>query len=90
MKTIKFYMTLFLLTILGINATGQQPADWEIVEKLPRDIKFKDELQKYQVTTDHFNGDIFGNFYNKLRITGEYTRGTWIIRLTRSKKDKSR
>lgn len=27
------------------------------------------------VTTDHFNTDIFGNFFNKFRIKGEYTRG---------------
>jgi hypothetical protein len=35
----------------------------------------KDELQKYVVTTDHFNTDIFGNFFNKMRVKGEYTRG---------------
>jgi hypothetical protein len=27
------------------------------------------------VTTDHFNTDIFANFFNKMRVKGEYTRG---------------
>ena len=42
---------------------------------LPQNLELKDELQKYIVTTDHFNSDIFGNFFNKMRVKGEYTRG---------------
>ena len=42
---------------------------------LPQSLELKDELQKYVVTTDHFNTDIFGNFFNKIRIKGDYTRG---------------
>ena len=42
---------------------------------LPQNLELKDELQKYVVTTDHLNTDIFGNFFNKMRVKGEYTRG---------------
>jgi hypothetical protein len=31
--------------------------------------------QQYKVTADYFNGDIFGNFMNKTRVQGTYTRG---------------
>jgi hypothetical protein len=45
------------------------------VGKLPQSLELKDDLQKFEVTTEHFNSDIFGNFFNKLRVKGEYTRG---------------
>jgi hypothetical protein len=44
--------------------------------KLPSELKLKDnETQKFLVITDYFNKDIFGNFFNKQRYQGIYSRG---------------
>lgn len=79
MKTKLFTITTALI-ICSALAFGQQnqkvnPAKILESEKLPQNLELKDELQKYVVTTDHFNTDIFGNFFNKMRVKGEYTRG---------------
>jgi len=79
MKTKLFTMTTALI-ICSAMAFGQQnqkvnPALILEAGKLPQNLELKDELQKYVVTTDHFNTDIFGNFFNKMRVKGEYTRG---------------
>jgi hypothetical protein len=79
MKTKLFTMTTALIICSGI-AFGQQnqkvnPAKIIEAGKLPQNLELKDELQKYVVTTDHFNTDIFANFFNKMRVKGEYTRG---------------
>lgn len=54
---------------------AQKPIDPEIPETLPKNLELKDELQTFKVTTTHYNGDIFGNFFNKQQVYGEYTRG---------------
>ncbi len=79
MKTQKFALMLTLV-ICGVVAFGQakkQPDVAGILKsgKLPQNLELKNDLQKFVVTTDHFNTDIFGNFFNKFRIKGEYTRG---------------
>lgn len=79
MKTKSFTLMLALL-ICGAVAFGQtkkQPDIAGILKsgKLPQNLELKNDLQKFVVTTDHFNTDIFGNFFNKFRIKGEYTRG---------------
>jgi hypothetical protein len=79
MKTKLFTMTTALIICSAI-AFGQQnqkvnPAKIIEAGKLPQNLELKDELQKYVVTTDHFNTDIFANFFNKMRVKGEYTRG---------------
>ena len=79
MKTKLFTMTTALI-IYSAVAFGQQntkvnPAKILEARKLPQNLELNDELQKYVVTTDHFNTDIFGNFFNKMRVKGEYTRG---------------
>ena len=79
MKTKLFTITTALI-ICSAMAFGQQKQkvnSAQILEagKLPQNLELKDELQKYVVTTDHFNTDIFGNFFNKMRVKGEYTRG---------------
>lgn len=38
----------------------------ELVEKTP---------QKYLITAEYFNKDIYGNLGSKIKVTGEYTRG---------------
>jgi hypothetical protein len=80
MKTIKTVL-IFLLAIIIVNGVNAQKLKEHKIskiladEKLPQNLELKDELQKYIVTTDHFNTDIFGNFFNKMRVKGEYTRG---------------
>jgi hypothetical protein len=79
MKTQKITLMLALV-ICGLVVFGQtkkQPDVAGILKsgKLPQNLELKNDLQKFVVTTDHFNTDIFGNFFNKFRIKGEYTRG---------------
>ena len=79
MKTKLFTMTMTLV-ICSAMAFGQQnqkvkPEKILEARTLPQSLELKDEVQKYVVTTDHFNTDIFGNFFNKMRVKGEYTRG---------------
>lgn len=73
MKTLKFYLTALLIAA-ALFANAQKKIDSKIFESLPQDLKLSDEIQKFVVTTDHFNSDIFCNFYNKQRVYGEYTR----------------
>ncbi len=75
MKTMRFYMILAAALIIGIATSGQKKMDSNVFETLPQNLALKDEVQKYLVITDHFNGDIFGHFFNKMRVKGEYTRG---------------
>ncbi|MEN8118450.1 MAG: hypothetical protein ABFS16_15815 [Bacteroidota bacterium] len=69
--------TIFLITAILISTISfsQKKIDLKALETLPADLELKDVHQKYIITTDHFNGDIFGNFFNKFRVKGEYTRG---------------
>ena len=68
MKTQKLTLMLALV-ICGLVAFGQakkQPDIAGILKsgKLPQNLELKNDLQKFVVTTDHFNTDIFGNFFN--------------------------
>ena len=80
MKTRNFLLMTILVLATGLMAFGQKKSNVNVTEllksgSLPQSLELKDELQKYVVTTDHFNTDIFGNFFNKIRIKGDYTRG---------------
>ena len=80
MKTQKFLLVTILVITTGLMAFSQKKSNVNATEllksgSLPQNLELKDELQKYVVTTDHFNTDIFGNFFNKMRVKGEYTRG---------------
>jgi len=80
MKTQKFFLVAILVLTTGLMAFSQKKSNVNVTEllkagSLPQSLELKDELQKYVVTTDHFNTDIFGNFFNKMRVKGEYTRG---------------
>jgi len=80
MKTQKFFLVAILVLTTGFMAFCQKKSNVNVTEllkagALPQSLELKDELQKYVVTTDHFNTDIFGNFFNKIRIKGDYTRG---------------
>ena len=80
MKAQKFFLTTILVLTVGLTALCQKKTEVNSTEilasaKLPQNLELNDVLQKYIVTTDHFNTDIFGNFFNKMRVKGEYTRG---------------
>lgn len=80
MKTQKFFLVTILVITTGLMAFSQKKSNVNVAEllksgSLPQNLELKDELQKYVVTTDHFNTDIFANFINKMRVKGEYTRG---------------
>ena len=80
MKTQKFFLVAILVLTTGLMAFSQKKSNVNETEllksgSLPQNLELKDEFQKYVVTTDHFNTDIFGNFFNKMRVKGEYTRG---------------
>lgn len=80
MKTIKTVLILSIATIFAISVNAQKLSESNLSEilaseTLPQNLVLNDEIQKYVVTTDHFNTDIFGNFFNKMRVKGEYTRG---------------
>lgn len=79
MKTKKFtlMMALVICSVVAFSQTKKQPDVTGILKsgKLPQNLELKNDLQKFVVTTDHFNTDIFGNFFNKFRVKGEYTRG---------------
>jgi len=80
MKTQKFFLVTILVITTGLMAFSQKKSNVNVAEllksgSLPQNLELKDELQKYVVTTDHLNTDIFGNFFNKMRVKGEYTRG---------------
>ncbi len=63
------------LVLFTTSCHSQEPSADQLLQKLP-DITLDDNVQQqYRITTDYFNGDIFGNFLNKTRLVGEYTRG---------------
>ncbi len=80
MKTKKTILVVTLILASGILSFGQMnskvdPAEILQSGVLPQSLQLNDEPQKFVVTTDHINFDMFGNFFNKQRIKGEYTRG---------------
>lgn len=76
-KKITLMMALVICSAVAFGQTKKQADVTGILKsgKLPQNLELKNELQKFVVTTDHFNTDIFGNFFNKFRVKGEYTRG---------------
>lgn len=74
MRTLKFYFVA-VLTLVSILVNAQKELNSKLFESLPQNLELNDELQKFKVTTTHYNGDIFGHFFNKIQICGEYTRG---------------
>ena len=76
-KKLTLLLALVICSAVTFGQTKKQPDIAGILTsgKLPQNLELKNDLQKFVVTTDHFNTDIFGNFFNKVRIKGEYTRG---------------
>jgi hypothetical protein len=85
MKTLNFKKCILFICALAlsiffisdrISAKGNEIEKLLSKGKLPVGLKLKENgVQKYKVTTDYFNKDIFGNFFNKQRYMGTYSRG---------------
>lgn len=73
MKTKAFYLMIALMIALASSA--QKKSTLAVPQTLPKNLELKDEQQTFKVTTIHYNGDMFGNFFNKQKVYGEYTRG---------------
>lgn len=75
MKTEKIFGMVVLFILTASAAFAQEKMNTEVFKSLPQSLELKDEIQKYRVVTNHVNGDIFGNFFNKMQVKGDYTRG---------------
>jgi hypothetical protein len=85
MKTLNFKKCILFICALAlsiffisdmVSAKGNEIEKLLSEGKLPSGLKLKDnEIQKFLITTDYFNKDIFGNFFNKQRYQGTYSRG---------------
>ncbi len=75
MKTIKFCLVLVAISMSATVLFGQSKIDSKIFKALPQNVRISNEEQTYLIVTDYYNGDIFGNVYERMRIQGEYTNG---------------
>jgi hypothetical protein len=78
MKT-NFLAGIFLTTILIVNPSSLFSQKSIKVKNFPESLP-KIELdektpQRYLMTAEYFNKDIYGNPGSKIKVTGEYTRG---------------
>jgi hypothetical protein len=68
-------LSIFFITDM-VSAKGNEIEKLLAAGRLPSELKLTENgIQKYKVTTDYFNKDIFGNFFNKQRYQGTYSRG---------------
>jgi hypothetical protein len=67
---------LLMMISLPVLGQGTNNCDFYLRNGLPKHMEINDDQpQRYSMMTDYFNKDIFGNFFNKYRVTGTYTRG---------------
>lgn len=59
------------------GAASQSPVDCKTyLNSLPKNLELVENApQKYLMTAEYFNKDIYGNLWGKVKVTGEYTRG---------------
>lgn len=77
MKTIiKFFIPLsvLLLAVPVLNGQSEKAVVKKYLSSLPQ-LQPVNTPQKYLMSAVYINGDIFGNFSDKTRMTGEYTCG---------------
>lgn len=78
MKTISSTIIVLILDLscLATLSAQNKPGIEDYLTKLPGNLELAENFpQKYLMTAEYFNKDIYGNFNNKVKITGEYTRG---------------
>lgn len=70
------FLVIFLLLFGTITVAQRKKDISKYLEGLPKDLELIENTpQTYGITTDYFNWDLYGNFVNKTRAYGEYTRG---------------
>ena len=75
---IGFGVLMAIMITFSHNTIAQKKFDVSncLDKGLPKDLKLVENTpQTYGITTDYFNWDLYGNFVNKTRVYGEYTRG---------------
>lgn len=75
MTTLKLNLVIAMAIFWMSYAHSQTESTDYLRNGLPHNLELINESQSYQVITDHINGDIFGNVFNRMRIQGTYTRG---------------
>ena len=61
---------IYLIVVLAWSITTSNAQKWKN-EKLPEKLKLDNsEIPSYQMTTDYLNYDFYGNFRDKIRISG--------------------
>ena len=69
-------LLMSLLIIVPSVSNGQ--SEKEIIEKYLRElpaVPVSNALQKYRMTAVYTNRDLYGNFIDKTKVSGDYTRG---------------
>ncbi len=67
---------IFMMATITIAFAQPDRVKDRYLTTLPAHLKLKEDIpQRYRITADYFNGDIFGKFMNKTRVTASYTRG---------------
>jgi len=68
--------TLTLMSWLNVACGQKSGSVDQYLESLPANLELKEPVpQKYLMTAVYYNKDIYGNFFNKTQVKGEYTRG---------------
>lgn len=73
-KSFRVISVLFLSMPFVLNAQGDKAVIKKYLSGLPQ-LQPVETPQKYFMTAVYTNGDIFGNFRDKTKMTGEYTSG---------------
>jgi hypothetical protein len=69
-------MIFAMLISMKVKAQSSNECEEYLRIGLPKNMAVdNDNNQSYKIVTDYFNKDIFGNFFNKFRVSGIYTRG---------------
>lgn len=74
---VKTGWTCLLAVLVSAAASGQNDCKTDqYLESLPSGLELKETTpQKYLMTVVYYNKDIYGKFFSKVQVSGEYTRG---------------
>ena len=73
---LQFLILVGFFVITNCYSQNKQKSVEEYLKQLPQNQTIDNNIkQTYLMTAEYFNRDLYGNFMNKVRVTGEYTRG---------------
>jgi hypothetical protein len=77
--TIRWILVVLSVIMFCWLEVSGQPTHQDLknyLEGFPDNLVLREDVsQRYHIVTDYFNKDIYGNFMNKMRVSGDYTRG---------------